>query len=659
MNKMLRKYQRPILAVAMALLLIVWLGGSALQAMIAPSREGMVVAKSKLGDIIERDRRRATFETELLDRLRVRWQYPWPMSQMILYKPLNVLDWILITREAEHYGMMPRSVEIEALLPAFGLNLERVRRLATQQDIKVEIIYSALGRFISVFNTVGLMVGGTTVSEAAVLAEARDQLEKAKVELVSVKGLSFVDPSEEFSDLEMRTHLEKYKGKKPGPKGGINFGYFQPVKVKAQYIKIDVDKVAKHVRVRPKTLEKRAREYWRENRESPQFRRPEEKQGDGSDSDGDAAGDESAEDEAVGADKGPKSFFFETFEAARDIAVQAVRRQAADEEVRKVAGWLLERLVSDWDGLTEGEDGFKVGTPELLEPGYYDKVLAELPVGLRYPGAVTVGETDFFSQADAARVSEVGASRAVIGSSKDPFSRFAFRYQGVSPMPDEKSKERNLMSSKGQTAPVVFGNRDGDLFLFRVVEVREPQPPESLDEVREQVVEDLRLLRGYERAKAAAERLMSSISFDGLQGAWNAEGNDLKKGDYKPPVAYYTPAPFPRKLRPIQTASFTYVNPVFISGIGAVSSDQIEKIFDLQSREPDRRFDLFEFPDKGLVAVIEWEELEPLREDGYAAQRGRILTQLKEAAVGRAISEWLEPDRLHDRLDFELVGSGS
>jgi len=241
MMKFFRKHNKKLLAVFMALLLIVWLGGSALQSLLSPSLEDRVLATTDLGDIVELDRKIAEFETGLLENLGLNWKHPWPFGQ-VQHEPLSVYDWIVLTREAQAAGMMPRNVEIEAFLGNFGLTPERVHRLAFQRDVKSEQIYKAMAKYIAVFNAISMTVASFTPSESEVRIVARDELEKVKVKLVSLNAASFNDPQETFTEEQLREHFEKYRGEKAGK--GVRFGYFQPAEIKVQYFKIDAAKVA-------------------------------------------------------------------------------------------------------------------------------------------------------------------------------------------------------------------------------------------------------------------------------------------------------------------------------------------------------------------------------------------------------------------------------
>src|SRR6187431_699877 len=99
MMKFFRKYNKQLLAFFMALLMIVFIGGSALQGLLRPD-PNVEIAKSNLGSISQLDQRAASNETDLLMSMGQNWQNPLFSSA----DPLTTADWILLSREAEKLG---------------------------------------------------------------------------------------------------------------------------------------------------------------------------------------------------------------------------------------------------------------------------------------------------------------------------------------------------------------------------------------------------------------------------------------------------------------------------------------------------------------------------------------------------------------------------
>ena len=98
MMKFFRKHNKELLALFMSMLMVVFIGGSALKGMLTPSAN-RVVATSALGEISYADQNEAKAVTEVLDRIGEQWRSPLGTS-----KPIEIIDWILLSREAKTLG---------------------------------------------------------------------------------------------------------------------------------------------------------------------------------------------------------------------------------------------------------------------------------------------------------------------------------------------------------------------------------------------------------------------------------------------------------------------------------------------------------------------------------------------------------------------------
>ncbi len=99
MMKFFRKYNKQLLAVFMTLLMIVFLGGTALEGMFNPSAN-RVVARSRLGDITYYDQQLAAQATRPMEVMGIDWRRPLGGPGEVLQE----VDWILLVREAEEFG---------------------------------------------------------------------------------------------------------------------------------------------------------------------------------------------------------------------------------------------------------------------------------------------------------------------------------------------------------------------------------------------------------------------------------------------------------------------------------------------------------------------------------------------------------------------------
>ena len=237
--KFFRKHNKKMLAVFMALLLVVWLGGQALTSMLSPNPQSREIATTRYGKLHWADHVHALHVTSILDRIGLPWSsLGGPTGGQA--EPLTLYEWILLTREARAMGFEPRPGEAGEFLNARGVTTDWVNIVANRMDVAPEQVYAAVSEFQSVFRAIQTIRAATSVSEAEVRAAARDVLEKVKVQLVALPAESFLDPEATFTEAELEEQLAKYREQEPG--AGMTFGYFLPPRIKAQYIKLDVEK---------------------------------------------------------------------------------------------------------------------------------------------------------------------------------------------------------------------------------------------------------------------------------------------------------------------------------------------------------------------------------------------------------------------------------
>ena len=185
MMKFFRKYNKQLLAFFMALLMIVFIGGTALQELLQPDLD-FEIAKSNLGAISQQDQRIASVETEILDRMGQSWQYPLFSGN----DPLTAMDWILLAREAEKLGVTVDDAAIRTN-PNFGPVMENIRLVAHNMRIKQDVVIGAMAKLQSIRQAAITIASATTPSEAEIVSAARDSLERVKVRAVLLPAEAF------------------------------------------------------------------------------------------------------------------------------------------------------------------------------------------------------------------------------------------------------------------------------------------------------------------------------------------------------------------------------------------------------------------------------------------------------------------------------------
>ncbi len=624
MIKTFRKYQKEMLAVFMALLLIVWLGGSALTSMLSVDYSSRKLAQTRDGEIIERDRLQAEATTTILRRLGTNWQ-------SIGGETLTLFEWIMLSREARRLGFEPNLAEAET---QYASATAVVNQLANRSELTREQIYAAVAEFNNVMQSASVVATGVgELSEAEIRVATRDSTERLSVALVAFRADAMVDSEETISEEQIQATFEKYREETKGP--GMSFGYFLPPKIKTQFVKIDSELIERNLRISERALDKKAHAYWKDRRNSdPAFLRP------------------LAETESTSQpSSAPVRAYFETFAEAREAALGVVRKQEAKTQAGRIAEYLIQRAEEPWFDSKEGEDGYKVRPKDIADANYYAELITDVPANLEYPGSLSVGTTDWFSAADATQVPGLGESfMDVPGGRGRSFGQAAFSVQGLVELPDAEDAtfDRSQFYALYATPSLPVRDRSGNMYIFRVSEVNPAQAPEGLEEVRDDVIADCRTQQAYDQALELAEKIKSTDASQSLEDALAAApdvqaalGEDVKVSNAQPFVR--------RRLG--QTGGFQ----AFVSPIGVVTDEFTTACFDSLAGGSEDSKPLFvhPMPDKGMVAVVQYVKLEPMSKTAYAASRQRVLQELTTQRQQQALLAWFSKGQIRARNQFE------
>ncbi|HNQ24101.1 MAG TPA: hypothetical protein PKK06_13525 [Phycisphaerae bacterium] len=270
MLKLLRKHNKKLLAVFMALLMVVFLGGGALDALLRGHGGGQVVATSDLGNITAADIHWANNCTDLLGSMGQDWQRP---AGNLAVPPLELVDWVLLVREAERCGFRPHHAALVASMQQGGA-WPLVEEVAHQLRIRTDTVVQAWEE-LSAIQQAARKVGSTArPSEAIIRTAARDAYETVETRIAVLPADAFREAEGEsaLEEAELRTQFETYREQAPG--GGALFGYYLPDAVRVEYIKVDRAKIEANLRISSETLERDARRFYEQERETHRlFRR--------------------------------------------------------------------------------------------------------------------------------------------------------------------------------------------------------------------------------------------------------------------------------------------------------------------------------------------------------------------------------------------------
>lgn len=648
MMKWLRKHNRMLLMVFMAFLMIVFVGGQALENLLSPNQGGDVVFKTSLGDITVNDRQIAQSETFLLEQMGARWQRP----AGFFGEQIALPDWITLKREALLSGYQPSVAVARASFTDQGAR-DQIENRARQLRVKPEAFYQAFANWDIVSKAGNAVARSYLPSEAEIRAQAKAALDKVRISVVLLHAKAFMDREQEFTTEELQAHFDKYKAVQSG-KGGGEFGYFRGHAVKIGYIKIDHDAIAAEVRSKAELSDALQEQLWREARQHHSthigpgdydYRKP--------------PGQIIAAEREPGSPvspEAPKSPYF-SWEDAKDKAYGFAIEARANQSVERIGAWLIRRLTEPWIDSERGDDQYKKPPPGVTEPGFLQAVVDSIPGKIKYPTAVSVGTTGFFTQDKVLEVPDIGrAYFSTANQLSKSLGRFAFQSQGVVPAPRGASPLDYLARYQPCRYLLRAKREKGNGFIFRMLDVRDPRPAESIDEVYKDVVRDLRIYRGLETARRHAQALMDAARETGsLDTAFGGHDELKTLSEAKltsAMVRFVSPPPFARLDLEVPSAERDQ-GFVKIEGLGNIPRDLAERIYELADN-PDP-LTVLELPAWPAVMVIQWHESIPGTQEEFENLRGGISQNLMIERRFTALREWFDPEKIRARNDFKQV----
>lgn len=678
MMKFFRKHMKKILAVSMCLLLISWLGGSALETLMRPDLRAGVIATSVAGDITGKELNRVRLHTRCLERLALDWRRPLGQLQRF---DLDELSWLLLQKEARRMGIHSSKPYVDTVLRQHredlgrrGLRAPTAERVAFQLNVKPAVVYDAAKAFADVRRYGEKMAQAGTVSMAEVRRRAADVFNQVEVKAVVWRAEMFENPAEVFPETEMREQFDKYKNQKRSGTG-LNFGYVLPPRVKVQYAKIDPQRIEETLSIDQQKLEWEANRYWRGHKQDPAFRRPPEEGAEDDagtqPADGDGApttqpdSAPATQPSSAPAEGAEEEFsFFTKWVEAKEVAIREVRRKHAVQRAEAIANWLREQTSEPWYHAEVNTNGYKTPVEMVQQMGHYAQILAGAPAGLPGVEGVTISTTDWISPENVRDVPSIGS--ALLANPSGPpitFTQVVFNVEGLATIPtgdDAAGVDLQTYLALYQTCPYAMSDVDGNIYVFRPVELDGERPARELDEVRDRVVADLRFARAYEEAQAAAKGFQDKALEGGLQAAWEADTSLQEK------IKLYneTVDEWAREagLRDAVSLGRRLVNgePVEnVREIGEVNEAFIEACFEMQNAgAAESRLRVLAIPESGTVVVAEWIKESPLDEQKLKLYQPTVARMLGQQRMVDYMWSWLDPKQIKARNQFQFKRGG-
>ncbi len=645
MIKFFRKHNKQLLAIFTVLLMVAFVGGTALTSMMQPNQSGQVLFHAFGKPVTNGDLAVVERQTSILSGLGLPWNYPWGIPGRV--EPLDERHYLLLLREAEERGLRPGLEQARLQLATFAIDLNQ---FSLNNKVATEEIELAVANFISVKQLWNMARGSIVPSELEIQQAVRDQYEKLNAHIVEVKSNPLIEPDAEISEDDVLAHFEKYKEQTSGG-GALEFGHLIPDRVQVEYLAINTGEIA----LAQPVTEKQAEDYWRAHQKDFRLPETEDDLGEGA-------------SEVVGPELPPPDPFYRTFAEAHEDVVTFLAQQRRLEEARSMASVIWRALREPWYNQPEDEAGFPQAPEVAKAADHYQQTLQKLQNRISHRDAIDFGKTDLFAASDAGDVERLGGTR-VDTQTPTPGRRFGTTthfVQGLveSARADDSSIQQALASY--QTAPAPLIDEDNNLYLYRIVQVQERHAPASIDEVRDKVVANLRAQRAFETAKTHAAAIKNRIgegesdlrtvceAYDGLDA-------DLKAGT----ISFFEAEPFPRTGREF----FGFRFPVIVSDkAGARDEDNkllhqirneefVAGVFTLLESDGEQGLGVVEVPATERIFVVQLTGIDHVTKPDYEGYKQTIQLQIAQNRQSSLLEQWFSAESIRVRCGFEAAGS--
>jgi hypothetical protein len=638
--KFFRKYSRVLVLVLMSLLLVIFL----LDPVLMRRGNGDGLSREKLGTAFGRtitlgDLNRAKADVELLRNLNFPVQVFGPGDSD------SHLTALLLMEEADRLGIrFGQQQALEELrrrqVPDFLID-----RLRETQRRSLASIYDAVGRFLACFTAAQLHVSAARESEPRLESAYRLFQQTARVRLSVIESRALRSRVPPPSEEELLAFFEAGKNRETRHTAdALVFGYRRPDRVRLEYLTIDPAPLEARVRI----SEREARRHYEQNRAHY-----------------------AALLRTETAPATPPEFDQLSQELRERIRSDARRARAIAEAHQRI-NTMLEEARIPWAGQPIDKDGYRTVPPSgtLIEfTALRDKHAREYPV--------EYGRTELIAASDVTLEPGIGQARVGVGEASLPLSQVVTRVKGLyTPQPHETFVPINVNEPSPDPAvvyrpdPLSRSPQPYHMYLFRITEVAPAGPPDSLDEVREQVLKDYTLSRAHELAGEEARKLAQRAREIGLEAAV-AEASELRQQLEEAQQAQATDpnepnTPFLAHLGPFEPPGRFGRRASFIPKVGSAPKLH-EEIFKLSQEQPGPgpadESDSENRAVRPVVAVplppgLKWIvgellEVRPLYAGDFAEQREALSEQVDNFHQQIVWRLWFDPENVRRRTGFQ------
>lgn len=617
MLRFLRKYNKIILAVFGTLLLIVFLIPQAIDALFQyQARRGgaWAVYVTPEGE-----------REELTNAAAVEAQMTFRVIMEGLdnpLQPLGVTDyphWFLLRLEAEQAGLIPSPELARQALGGGEEGANELSALARESGVSPRQAAEAVAALIGVQQLLDLHASAGKVSDVRLRQFASENLVAAEAEAVVIPASADAADLPEPTEEEVRRQFEAYRDVARG-EGEHGFGYRLPDRLMLEWVTVPSEDVRARLEAAgvPSSLE--VRKYFLRNR--AQFPAP--------------PGVDAEDDEAV-------------FQAVEDRVRRRLLDERTREELERIARFAEAELSTATRDL-ERDGPYRVLPEDWAErriplPKIAEDVQAEF--GIELPEYTMRGD-------EWLEVGDVPSLGPIAFAATEKFGRRMTLRDLVTRLREFGGADDAFVQA-GLAFPPLRGG-DGSVYLVRVVDAQPAHAPETIDEVREEVVADLKRVAHFERLSQAAEELRRRATEEGL--AELAEAHETRV----------------QPLRRVALADLTMIQygqrqPTRIPGLSEsepVVRDVVDRASELVRESVERgerisdlpleaRVGVALAPEDLAVVVYRITDVTPFLREHYLGVAPFLARVIQQEEIGDMTTAAFSYDALAERHGFELL----
>lgn len=524
----------------------------------------------------------------------------------------------LLMAEAEQLGIRVPREQVVQMLEANQVPGAYLENLRDRTHMSLDAIYDAIGRVVAARNLFGYQLEAA-VGESLPRMEQlyQQQNQNASVELSVIDDKALLRHVGEPTEEQLVEHFEKYKDKAPAhSESELAFGYRIPDRVRVEILTVDPAEIQTKVRI----SKREAQAFYDSNRQRYM---------------------KSVEGPSPEADAGAAPPQIQmTFEEAEPRVREDARAAKAIEEAQ--------RLVNEM--YDECRRGFDANAATEPSAGLFAAVAAKYAGR----GAVARRELGPLDQTSLRREPGIGRAQATVARQTVGAADLAFRVVGlVQPAGEDDVSVLKV----NEPAPVLIEMRPDaegqprpyQAYLMRVTQALPAGPPDSLEEVRDQVTADWKLARAHELAGEHARALADAARRDGLKAA--VEAATQLKELLTPPAESEPATPGPASpaalLGPTTPPNFRRQGtPIPNVGLAPELSEKVFAIATQPAGESGRRVVCAPVAKNFKWVVAELREIQPMYLGDFDAKRATLQRSRQFNQQLEFMQEWGDFDNI-------------